>query len=135
MSEPCRGHGMKSAVAREAGASPPSRGNVVFIASHELGTGDPELGPVLMRMFILTLKESDPLPAAMIFVNSGVRLTTAGSLLLGDLRDLEARGVEVLSCGTCLDFYQLKDELQAGTVTTMRRIVGLLSCAERVIRP
>jgi selenium metabolism protein YedF len=116
-------------------APPGGCGNVVLIGSTELGTGDAELGRTLMRMFVFTLKEVEPPPSAILFVNSGVRLTTEGSPLLDDIRELADRGVEVLSCGTCLDYYGLKEKLQVGKVTNMFQIVTLLSTADRLVRP
>ena len=118
-----------------ASAAAAGCGNVVLIGSTELGTGDPELGRTLMRMFVFTLKEVEPPPGAIVFVNSGVRLTTEGSPLLDEIRALADRGTEVLSCGTCLDFYGLKEKLQVGKVSNMFQIVTLLSTAGRVLRP
>ncbi len=108
-------------------------GNVALISSAQFGDGDAELGATLARMFVFTLKEVEPPPSAVVFVNSGVRLTTEGSPVLGDLGELAERGIEILSCGTCLDFYGLKDKLRVGTVTNMFRIVSLLSAADRVL--
>lgn len=118
-----------------AAASVAGCGNVVLIGSTEVGTGDPELGRTLMRMFVFTLKEVDPAPGALLFVNSGVRLTVEGSPVLDEIRELEERGVEILSCGTCLDFYGLKEKLRVGQVSNMFQIVTLLSTADRVLRP
>ncbi len=109
--------------------------NVVLVTSAEFGSGDPELGALLLRSFLKTLKEVAPRPRAIIFVNGGVRLTTNGSPLLDEMRELEGLGVRVLSCGTCLDFFHLKAALRVGTVTNMFEIVSLLSTADRVIRP
>jgi len=108
---------------------------LAFITTDVLGTGDPELGAILMRAFVKTLAELEPLPGRMIFVNAGVRLTTRGSPLVDDLKKLESRGVEILSCGTCLDFYRLVDSLQVGGVTNMFEIVAALAEADRVLRP
>jgi selenium metabolism protein YedF len=121
----------------EFAAAPPTGGcgTVVLIGATELGDGDPELGRTLMRMFVFTLKEVEPPPSALVFVNRGVRLTTEGSRLLDDLVELAARGVEILSCGTCLDYYGLKERLAVGQVTNMFQIATLLSTADRVIRP
>jgi selenium metabolism protein YedF len=110
-------------------------GNVVLISSAQLGDGERELGDILMRAFIKTLKEVEPAPQALLFVNSGVWLTTEGSPLLPDLRDLVASGSQVLSCGTCLDYYHLKEKLAVGIVTNMFEIVSLLSDSDRVLRP
>ena len=117
-----------------AAQSPPSR-SVVLIASEFLGSGDDQLGRILMRAFIKTLGDLDPPPAKAMFLNAGVRWTTAGSDLLDDLRRLHQRGVEVLSCGTCLDYFKLLDKLEVGRVTNMFEIVASLAAADRVLRP
>ncbi len=126
-----------AAGAIEARSSTPDRPlkKVVLISSNRFGAGDDELGDILMRSFIKTIKEISPLPQAVLFVNSGVHLTTEGSVLLDDIRALADSGVEILSCGTCLDFYHLKEMLQVGTVTNMYEILSLLSDADRTIRP
>jgi len=108
---------------------------VGYITSSVLGVGDEQLGRVLMRAFVKTLKELDPLPERLLFVNNGVRLTTNGSELIADLRELESRGVRILSCGTCLDYYQLQDALEIGVVTNMHDIVTSLIAADRVLKP
>lgn len=107
----------------------------VFITSNLFGTGDEELGRVLMRSFVKTLKDVQPLPAVAIFANSGVRLTSAGSDLLDDLRLLASAGMRILSCGTCLDYYHLKSSLAVGQVTNMFEIASTLAAADRVLRP
>jgi selenium metabolism protein YedF len=108
---------------------------LVLISSAVLGTGDEPLGRLLMRMFVKTLGELDRLPERMIFIHSGVRLTCEGSELIGDLRALEQRGVRVLSCGTCLDYYRLKDSLRVGRVSNMLEIAQSLFEADRLVRP
>ncbi len=92
---------------------------VMLITSSTLGQGSEELGKLLMRSFIFTLKESDTPPERLLFFNGGVNLTVEGSPVLGELKELAARGVEIFSCGTCLDYYQLKDKLQVGQITNM----------------
>ena len=120
-----------------AAASPPSAtpNVVVFIASDLFGTGDEPLGRVLMRAFIKTLGDLDPAPAALIFANAGVRLTTEGSDLLEDLAALAEAGMNVVSCGTCLDYYGLVDSLRVGVASNMYEIASLLVAADRVVRP
>ena len=108
---------------------------VVYVSSSLMGVGDEQLGRILMRAFIKTLKELDPLPEKLLFVNSGVRLTTQGSELIADLRDLEGRGVRILSCGTCLDYYHLNEALQVGTATNIFEITTSLVAADRVLKP
>ncbi|HEY4759106.1 MAG TPA: sulfurtransferase-like selenium metabolism protein YedF [Thermoguttaceae bacterium] len=107
---------------------------VVYVASNLLGVGEEELGRILMRAFLKTLQDVAPLPSTMIFINSGVRLTTVGSDLIDELRNLETLGVRIISCGTCLDYYRLKDSLQVGAVTNMFEIASTLLNADRVVR-
>jgi selenium metabolism protein YedF len=108
---------------------------VVLIDGATVGRGNDLLGAVLMKSFLHTLKEIEPRPWRLIFLNAGVRLATEGSELLGVLSDLESLGVEIFSCGTCLDFFNLKGKLAAGKVTNMYDIVSSLVTATNVIRP
>jgi selenium metabolism protein YedF len=118
-----------------AAAAPAGGGGVVLFASEHFGAGDAELGALLMRAFVKTLREVAPRPAAAIFINGGVRLTTGGSALIDDIRLLEEAGTRVLSCGTCLDYYRLKEKLEVGVVSNMFEIATLLLNAARVVRP
>ena len=77
----------------------------------------------------------DPPPATLIFANSGVRLTTEGSELIDDLAALAAAGMNIVSCGTCLDYYGLVDSLRVGVPSNMYEIASLLVAADRVVRP
>ena len=115
----------------EAQASDPF---TVFFGSDRIGQGNDELGALLMKGFIYALAEGENKPVRMIFMNSGVNLTVEGSIHLENLRRLQNEGVEILSCGTCLDFYGLKDKLAVGRVSNMYEIVSLLSSG-RVLRP
>lgn len=108
---------------------------VVVLASAQMGTGDPALGKILMRSFLYTLTELEQLPAKMVLYNSGVELACKGSDSLVDLQLLAERGVEVLSCGTCLDFYQLVPELAVGTITNMYEIARIQMEAGQIIQP
>ena len=100
-----------------------------------MGSGDDELGALLMRSFIKTLPELDAVPDAIIFYNSGVKLCCEGSLLLDDIRALEASGIEIIACGTCLNYYEIAARLAVGRVTDMLEIAGRLAAAGRVVRP
>lgn len=118
-----------------SGSSKSSKGFVVLVASDELGRGSPELGRVLIRSLIKTLSNTERKPERMIFVNGGVRLTADGSDLIDDLKAMEESGVELLSCGTCLDYFDLKEKLRAGRASNMQEIVETLTDADRVLRP
>jgi selenium metabolism protein YedF len=114
-----------------AGARPP----VVVINREGMGTGSEELGRLLLQACCSTLKELQPLPSAIVFYNAGIKLACEGSPVLPALRDLEARGVKLLVCGTCLDFFALKAKRQVGTVSNMYDILQTLAGAGAVINP
>lgn len=92
---------------------------VVVISADHMGEGDEELGKILIKGFIYALTEQDVLPQTILFYNGGAKLTCEESPTLEDLKSLEAQGVEILTCGTCLNHYGLTDKLQVGSVTNM----------------
>ena len=108
---------------------------VVAVTSETMGTGDDALGKKLMASFVYSLTQLDQLPATVIFYNGGAHLTCEGSPVLDDLRGLAESGVEVLTCGTCLDFYGIADTLAVGEVTNMYVIAQRLTEASLVVRP
>lgn len=120
--------------AQQEGAGPDTTRPVLFITAARIGTGAEELGAALMRAFINTLPEADPKPAKMLFLNDAVTMTTEGSEVLDTLRQLEDAGVRIFSCGTCLDFYHLKEKLRVGVITNMYDTVDTLLTSERVIK-
>jgi selenium metabolism protein YedF len=111
------------------------RNTVVAVTSATMGSGSEELGKLLMKGFIYALSQQETLPKAILFYNGGASIPTEGSVSLEDLKAMEAQGVEIYTCGTCLDFYGLKDKLAVGSVTNMYSIVELLSQADHIIRP
>ena len=108
---------------------------IVAVNSDKMGSGNDELGKVLLKGFIYAITQLDTLPKTMLFYNGGATLTCEGSDSLEDLKLLEAQGVEIMTCGTCLDYYQLKEKLAVGSVTNMYAIVETMNGADRVIRP
>ncbi|BDU78769.1 sulfurtransferase-like selenium metabolism protein YedF [Mesoterricola sediminis] len=104
--------------------APSAGGATVLVASDAVGQGDETLGRLLMRGFLYTLTEAELPPARVILMNAGVKLAVDGSESLASLRRLEELGVEVLACGTCLDFYKLTPAV--GRVTNMYEIAGHL---------
>jgi selenium metabolism protein YedF len=106
---------------------------VVLIPSDGMGRGDEELGGILMRSFLHALNEVEPLPNAIIFINSGVKLTVEDSVVLEDLQVLEQRGVGMLACGTCLDFFGLKDKIAVGHISNMYSIAETLLGAGKLV--
>ena len=107
---------------------------VVFLESDSIGRGSEELGKILMRSFLHTLGEGEFIPAQIILVNSGVKLACEGSEVLEDLRGLSRGGVEILACGTCLDYFGLKSKLQAGRISNMYEIVSSLAQAGKILK-
>lgn len=96
-----------------------AKSKVIAISSNLMGSGSEELGKILMKSFIYTVRETKPYPASILFYNKGVLLTTEGSELLDDIVFLEEEGVEISSCGTCLDYYNKKDKLLVGNISNM----------------
>jgi len=111
-----------------------SSGIVLFIDADSLGRGSEELGKILMRSFLQTLEQSEVLPQKILLVNSGVKLACEGSEVLEDLQEFAARGVELLSCGTCLDYFGIKKKLMVGKVTNMYEIINSLAQAGKLIK-
>lgn len=105
----------------------------IFISSDKMGKGNDELGEVLIKGYIYTLTETKPYPKYLVFINSGVKLTTKNEATIENLKILEEAGVEILSCGTCLDYYNLKDNLQVGSVTNMYTIVDIMNSSSQTI--
>ena len=108
---------------------------LVFIDGETVGRGSEELGRILMRSFLITLKELNPLPWRIIFINGGVKLAAEESPYLDPLNSLLTLGVEILCCGTCLDYYKLKEKLRVGRVSNMFEIASSFLEATNVIKP
>lgn len=111
------------------------KGMVVVLSANVMGGGDEKLGKTLMKAFVFALTKQDVLPDTVLCYNSGAYLTCEGSDSLDDFKELEAEGVNIMTCGTCLDFYGIKDTLAVGTVTNMYDIVETMEKAKRIIRP
>ncbi len=110
------------------------RGPVVLIASRHLGSGDDTLGDVLMKGFLSTLLEWEELPSTIALMNGGVFLCSHSSGTVDTLLELATRGVEIIACGACVDYYGLKERIAVGEIGNMYTISERLSKAERVIR-
>lgn len=108
-------------------------GVVYFFSSNVLGQGSPDLGMTLMKSLMITLAEMSPPPKALIFLNTGVYLTCEGSGVLEQIKRIAEKGAEVLACGTCLDYYKLKEKLSVGRVSNMYEIISHLSGPHKVI--
>lgn len=105
----------------------------VFISSDKIGEGDIELGEILMKGFVYTLTETKPYSRYIILVNSGVNLSTSNEDTIENLKKLENFGVEIVSCGTCLDFYNLKESLKVGRVSNMYDILEIMKNTDKTI--
>ena len=115
---------------------PDSRNNtVVVISSPRMGEGNDELGTVLMKGFLYALTQLDELPKTILFYNGGATLTCEGSASLEDLKSLEAQGVEILTCGTCLNYYEMSDKLRVGEITNMYTIAEKMTGAGKLVKP
>ena len=111
------------------------KGMLVVLSANVMGGGDEKLGKALMKAFIFALTKQDQLPETILCYNTGAFLTCAGADTLEDLKSLEAEGVEIFTCGTCLDFYGIKDTLAVGSVTNMYDIVERMEQAKTILRP
>lgn len=112
-----------------------TRGLIVVLSSDQMGSGDEVLGKLLMKGFVYALCHQEQLPEKVLMYNGGAFLSCEGSDSLEDLKELEAQGVEILTCGTCLNHYHLEDKLQVGGVTNMYDITESLLQAKQIIRP
>ena len=111
------------------------KGMLVVLSANVMGTGDPKLGTSLMKAFVFALTKQDQLPDTILCYNTGAYLTCEGADTLEDLKLLESEGVAILTCGTCLDFYGLKEKLAVGGVTNMYDIVERMESATTIVKP
>jgi selenium metabolism protein YedF len=130
--KPPAGRPAGACVLPSAAPAPPT--TVVVFASDRMGEGAPELGAILMRAFCQTVVQLE-VPQKLLFYNRGVFLTLNDSPVLSELKGLEEMGVALLVCGTCLDFFKVRDRLAAGQVSNMFSILEAQMQAGRIIRP
>ena len=105
------------------------------LSGNVMGTGDSKLGTSLMKAFVFALTRQDQLPDTILCYNTGAYLTCEGADTLEDLKLLESEGVTILTCGTCLDFYGLKEKLAVGSITNMYEIVERMENSTQIIQP
>ncbi len=113
----------------------PGRPHVICIKNDKMGFGSDELGIILIKGFINTIKEASPLPEVIVFYNNGIKLTLENSPVLDSLKELETLGVKILVCGTCADYFKTKDLVKVGIVSNMYDIVEALTQAKHVVCP
>ena len=125
-----------SGAQEEISCIPDAKGDfVIAVDTATMGRGNDELGKALMKGFLFAVTQLDTLPNTMLFYNGGATLTTEGSDSLEDLKSLEAQGVKIKTCGTCLNYYGLTEKLQVGEVTNMYDIVETMTKAFKVVKP
>lgn len=105
----------------------------VFVGSKALGQGAPELGNILIKGLVYAMSQAEVPPHRIVFFNDGAALTCEGSELVDDVRELERRGCEVLTCGTCLDFHGLRDKLAVGGVTNLYAISEFVLGPDKIV--
>lgn len=105
----------------------------IVVGTDLLGKGSEDLGKILIKSYFYALTETDDMPKALIFLNSGVKLTTEGSEVIENLKVLQEKGCEIISCGTCLDFYGLKDKLLIGEISNMYTIIEKMNASTNTI--
>jgi len=128
-----KGEKLVEEIAPQSVAASASGPLVLTVPGDIMGRGDEELGGILVRAFFHTLGEVEPLPKTIVFFNSGVKLVVEGSPVVEDLQALQAQGIEILACGTCLGHYELKDKLAVGEVSNMYTIAETMLGAGKVV--
>ncbi len=110
-------------------------GRVVVFSSDRMGSGDDDLGALLIKAFIHTLAENEKVPSKLLFYNTGVKLTSDNSGVTDDLLSLQDKGAELLICGTCVNYFNLKEKIHVGTISNMSEILDTMNGASRIINP
>jgi selenium metabolism protein YedF len=114
----------------------PAIPHIICVTRDSMGNGEPrELGKALMQAFLRTIKDVDNLPSHIIFIHNGVNLLKNGTKTVEAVQELEALGVTVLACGTCLDYFGLMDGIGCGKVSNMYDILSVMTHASKVIQP
>lgn len=126
--EGCREKGLTAEQAQ-------AKRSLIFIDGETMGRGSDDLGKILMRSFLNTIKELETLPWRMVFINAGVKLVVSESEYIKILKEIEDLGVDIIACGTCLDYYHLKEKVDVGRISNMFEIVTSFNEATNVIRP
>jgi len=127
--EGCREKGLLTAEQAQ------TKRSLVFIDGETMGRGSDDLGKILMRSFLNTIRELETLPWRMVFVNAGVKLVASESEYIKILKEIESLGVDIIACGTCLDYFHLKEKVGVGRISNMFEIVTSFNEATNVIRP
>lgn len=113
----------------------PERGYAFCFKSDKMGSGDDDLGGILVKACINTIEEMEQLPEAIVFYNSGVKLVLEDAGVVPSLQKLEKAGVKILVCGTCADFFSIRDQAKVGIISNMYDILEVLTSANHVVTP
>lgn len=108
---------------------------IVVLEGDEMGKGDSEIGITLMKSFLYALTEQDVLPSKILIYNAGVKNVAEGSPVLEDLQTLQDKGVEIASCGICVNYYGLDDQVAIGSITNMYAIIEAMRSSNRIVKP
>ncbi|GHV74766.1 sulfurtransferase-like selenium metabolism protein YedF [Spirochaetia bacterium] len=117
----------------DSGSAAGKKGPVALITADSMGRGAEDLGKLLIKGFIFSLTQLNPLPEAVIFLNGGAHLTTEGANTVPDLKALEEKGTNIYTCGTCANYYKLTEHLAVGSIVDMMKITNTLAKASGVI--
>ena len=112
----------------------PRAGSYTVVISRDImGHGSEELGKILIKGFIYALSQQEKLPECLLFHNGGVHLVVTGANTVEDLKLLEKDGVEILSCGTCLNYFNLEEKLAVGKIIDMYGICSKMTEATKLV--
>lgn len=113
----------------------PGKDYIVVIKSDVMGQGDSQLGQILLRAFVNSLKEAALLPKAILLYNSGIKIALTGTDTAASLQELEEKGVAIIACGTCVDYYEVKNQLAVGMISNMFTLTRYMSEAGHIVYP
>ncbi len=115
--------------------APGGKPHIIVFSGDTMGRGPEDLGGILMKAFVNTIKETTPLPSHLVFYNSGIFLTVEGSSLIESFRELERKGVALLVCGTCVEYFKKKETVRVGTISNMYTILETMTAAGHIVHP
>jgi len=116
-------------------ATPSAQDYTIVLKNNKMGLGNDDLGEILLKGFFNAIAEVNPLPKRMIFYNNGATLVTKTSPFAESIKKLHEKGVDIIICGACVDFFGIKNDIAVGTISNMYAICELLAKTEKVIYP
>lgn len=124
---------LEIALSTQAEPGRPEEGTTFFLSAETVGRGEPELGRTLMKMLLNALADAPRPPARLLLMNSGVKLVVEGADSVPALQNLACLGTQILVCGTCLDYYGLRERMAVGTIGNMQEISEAMACASNTV--